>query len=905
MEVESAGSYTFEGPTLRTTQIAVSTASFLKMDQGKEYFKKMQFKKAFECYQTILPTEDVQIIGELGYMHYWGYGTKKDSAKGLELLKKASNGGDSGAQRRLGKLYIEEGNVPKGKQLIQQSELQNDPETMLYLADSYRGESEYYEQDFEKSKFYVEKAIELGQPDGYFWLGNWTLEENENKAIAYFRLGAEKGSSLCHFGLGSDYVVKGEQSKAKKSFSKSIELGCGDAAIELGLMYEEQGDLERALKLYLLATDMGVEDGFYQAGKLEVMRENVDAAVRFFSSGLEYDDNNCIFSLGILYVGQEKYVEGKKLLLKSKGMENEDTYHWAMAQIARNGPEKNSSKAIEFLEKAVEKGCEDSAFELATMYKDEKETYVKYLEEAADLGHQEAKKILGGIYMNGELVTRDFKKAIHHLEAIEEKDIQVHGFLALAYKYFGNQEKQFENLRNFIERAQRIHSLDHILKDFLWQIGEMYRFGMGTERAPIKAMECFEGASKLGAIAGNYHIAMMHWDGDLGTVDRQKAIYMLEECVRKKYWKAAVQLGLLYSSPEVFGIEKDVTKAMKYFKMASDAGVDDGKVLFKAMAMIENVGEDALREAVEVCADSNSSWTKYYLAVFMLAMEDQDIDEELGLSASTMIVRVLELSAKENNLEAEYLLGCLYFDGKLVEKNKEISLKHFKNCADRMHTQGLFRMGEMYSVGDSVEKNLARAAEFFVLAARKGHLQATFRLSLLLWNGDGIPQNRNAAVSYFIQVASKGNPNAQFLAGLCYEQGLHVDRSIPTAIEYYSKSAEQGNEEAALSLVKLMLNPNQPIERREPEDYLPTYDEIQAEDAIPMVRIPRGMIPSAALSRQLTMAQQQQLQAAPTTFTVPTMTTTTIPAVTTTFPKAEALKSSKRTESSCSCCTIQ
>ena len=103
--------------------------------------------------------------------------------------------------------------------------------------------------------------------------------------------------------------------------------------------------------------------------------------------------------------------------VEAENNDHEALYHLALCYFYGHGVEKNKQKAIELLNKAIDKGNDEACFEMALCYttgdgveRDVFESFSWY-QKAASLGNVEAYYILGWCYETGTGTLKDFTKA--------------------------------------------------------------------------------------------------------------------------------------------------------------------------------------------------------------------------------------------------------------------------------------------------------------------------------------------------------------------------------------------------------------------------------------------------------------------------------------------------------------
>lgn len=95
-------------------------------------------------------------------------------------------------------------------------------------------------------------------------------------------------------------------------------------------------------------------------------------------------------------------------------------------------------------------------------------------------------------------------------------------------------------------------------------------------------------------------------------------------------------------------------------------------------------------------------------------------------------VKQLIKSAQAGDVNAQYNLGVLYFEGKDVTQNYLEAAKWYGSAADQGDKQAQFNLGLMYYRGIGIPQNYLYAYELFSLAAEKGDERAKQGMAAIL-----------------------------------------------------------------------------------------------------------------------------------------------------------------------------
>eukprot|EP00944_MAST-04C_sp_MAST-4C-sp1_P003395 g3395.t1 len=110
----------------------------------------------------------------------------------------------------------------------------------------------------------------------------------------------------------------------------------------------------------------------------------------------------------------------------------------------------------------------------------------------------------------------------------------------------------------------------------------------------------------------------------------------------------------------------------------------------------------------------------------------------------------------QGDVEAQYILACMYENGRGVDKSDSVAFRYFKEAADHGHVEAQYKLACMYENGRGVDESHYQALMYFEEAAEQGHVEAQYKL---------------------FEVANQGDVEAQYILACMYENGRGVDKS--------------------------------------------------------------------------------------------------------------------------------
>ncbi len=155
-------------------------------------------------------------------------------------------------------------------------------------------------------------------------------------------------------------------------------------------------------------------------------------------------------------------------------------------------------------------------------------------------------------------------------------------------------------------------------------------------------------------------------------------------------------------------------------------------------------------------------------------------------------VQMVEARGRQNDVEAQRVLGQMYFFGFKVPVDRPRGISWLVRAAENDDTDSQFLLGLIYLEGEGVPVDYARAARWLGVVANKGNRDAQFYMSELCRGGLGVPQDDALAVDWLRKSAEQNVAMAQHRLGLRYYVGKSVPQDDALALSWMKKAAEQG-----------------------------------------------------------------------------------------------------------------
>ena len=376
----------------------------------------------------------------------------------------------------------------------------------------------------------------------------------------------------------------------------------------------------------------------------------------------------------------EPRYEGQNM--KSADMRSYVWYRIGKMHCYGLGTKQNYEKAFEWFLKSAQEGNKFAQYSLANLYyygngaeKNLKEAFGWYMRSAKQ-GQPYASYAVAQMYSKGEYVEHDEKTAQEYynqalsgflkLEADGQADDNLFYKIGAMYKNGLGTEADMDMDLEYFKRSAELNN-----KNGLYEYGKALLLG---DKDMPKAMDCLEKAVRLGNLNAKRFLALEYISGEHIEQDIDKGIEMLTECADGGDPLSCFMLGRIYFKGEF--VNRDLSKAEKYLLMADkDSGYACyylGRLYLEGEKYDPDKAVEWLEKAVTY--DDISANASYSLAKILL--EDNKYHD------TQKAIKLLELSAEENNW-ASFLLGRLYvFGTEDIEKDKEKAMEWLNRSAD-------------------------------------------------------------------------------------------------------------------------------------------------------------------------------------------------------------------------------
>lgn len=160
-------------------------------------------------------------------------------------------------------------------------------------------------------------------------------------------------------------------------------------------------------------------------------------------------------------------------------------------------------------------------------------------------------------------------------------------------------------------------------------------------------------------------------------------------------------------------------------------------------------------------------------------------------------------SADQGNKDAQYELGTMYEEGRVVQQSLDEAAWWYRLAAEQDSAPAQYKLGTLYHQGKGVEQDYAKAANWYRKAAEKGVPEAQYNLGVIYYSGEGLAADHREAFRWFQKAAKLGVASAQHQLAIMYANGEGTPADFDKAVSWLRKSAAQGHEKSVRLLLRM------------------------------------------------------------------------------------------------------
>lgn len=519
------------------------------------------------------------------------------------------------------------------------------------------------------------------------------LPLGDPQRIEYLKRAADQGSQIGEFIYGYDLLISNKDTqKGLFYIKKSADSGFHLAQIQYGkLLYEGnvvKKDLKAASHYFNLSLKSGSPDVYYEYANFLIKKGNKS---------------------------ETELKEIKEYMKKAADMGNVN----AMANYAimiSNGiikSEKGSVEAIPYLKKAIEKGS------TAAMI-----FYAKLAEKGQGFSQKEP-KIAEKYYLMAAEADKTNSTYQHCID-------------------FYCDQKDYAKMEKFMKLAAETGE-----EKPLFDYGSFLLFAGETEKAKIYLRQSSE--------KGNPY-AMNLYSTCIIKDNPDEAYKLLKKAIDQRCAPAMFNYATFLSEGKFPSLKIDKSEAFHYMKMAADNGIDGAVLkladwLFMGINCKKNVTE--AMKYFKISADKTREPNSLFIYGYtnLRGFGGYKVDQKIGF-------KYIKMAADQNFPPAIKQLGNIYNEGIGVKKNEKLAADYYKKAADLGEVSAIEPYVKCLLAGNGVEKNVKEAINYLKMGADKGDAYCNYNMGICYMRGFGVERNHEKGMEYLRIAKEKGIEHA-------------------------------------------------------------------------------------------------------------------------------------------------
>lgn len=337
-----------------------------------------------------------------------------------------------------------------------------------------------------------------------------------------------------------------------------------------------------------------------------------------------------------------------------------------------------------------------------------------WLLKAAEQGHPRAQYMLAALYTDGTQLKRDYAKAFHWGKILADKGHRMSQYgISVLYENGQGVEKNPAEARRWLESAVALGSPSAIARMDTQDSATQVRALSDPKQSP----EVFRKANELNDALSQYWIGHAYLTGQGLKKDTDQAWVWLNRASQQGNAFAQYDLSYLYPMGE--GVRPEYQSAVALIQTAAASG--HVKAIFNLAGMYEK-GNGVLQ-----------NWNEAYRLYII----------DAGIGNANAIARLKDL---ENRCRQPTHVQCETFQPDTV--------------AAYADNTSLYRIGLTLYDGDGITQSYGQSLRWFRLAGNKGDMESQYRMAFIYQNGLGVERDKQMARYWYEIAARSGHPDA-------------------------------------------------------------------------------------------------------------------------------------------------
>ncbi len=290
----------------------------------------------------------------------------------------------------------------------------------------------------------------------------------------------------------------------------------------------------------------------------------------------------------------------------------------------------------------------------------------------------------------------------------------------------------------------------------------------------------------------------------------KEALIKFKEAADSGHAEAMRYVGYCYRSGRG-GVDIDYRKAVEWYEKSADSGKPvnryNAAFIYIDGLLPDNNNENAIR-LLEKALSLGYKDAEHYLKKLktdMAKKADEEAEEATRWRITEEELKIIrqidpnqcyDKNTKPLRTEVRYVMGRIYYEGDIVEKDMAKAFKWYSAARDS-HEKSRFMLGEMHANGYGTPKDRQKALDWYKKAAQKGSKAGRYK------RGDILHRNGKdkEALEYLLIAAEKGSSIAWLECGIIYRQGNLWKQDMEKAEYWLKKASGSDNPGVALEAI--------------------------------------------------------------------------------------------------------
>jgi TPR repeat protein len=280
-------------------------------------------------------------------------------------------------------------------------------------------------------------------------------------------------------------------------------------------------------------------------------------------------------------------------------------------------------------------------------------------------------------------------------------------------------------------------------------------------------------AALAGDAAAQYQLGSLYRRGVGVPADPGEAVYWYQLASDQGSSQASFELGEMFG--KALGVDGDEVRSLKFYARAARQGLDAAK------RHLEQALAGARKLAEEGDAEAQATLGTHFQEGAGVAQDEAEA------------LRWYRKAADHGHPRALFAAGLLYWSGRGVPPDEAEGVRWFRKAAERSYPPALHALGVAHAIGSGAPLDLTEAFRLYVAAAEKGYAPGMASRGLALLSGAGVDRDEAQGLEWLRKAVGRGDATAQAMLGFTYVSGLGVPRDPAEALRWTRLAAAQGN----------------------------------------------------------------------------------------------------------------